>query len=60
MSRVHLGVHYPSDVLSGAVLGVGVALLVHQLREAVTPASLQTPSGAQRLEAVPLVLRIQF
>jgi len=28
-SRMHLGVHYPSDVLMGAALGVGTSLLTH-------------------------------
>lgn len=30
-SRVHVGVHYPSDVIAGAALGAGVALAGHKL-----------------------------
>ncbi len=32
-SRMNLGVHYPSDVLAGAVLGAGSAFLTYKLNE---------------------------
>ncbi len=32
-SRVYVGVHYPSDVLAGAVLGTAIGLLFHRLFE---------------------------
>ena len=40
LSRLYLGVHYPSDVIVGAALGVGVSVLVHQVRHAITPAAV--------------------
>jgi len=60
LSRVHLGVHYPSDILAGAVLGVGVAVLVDQIRRHVTPSPFRAAPAAQGLHAPPLVFRVQF
>jgi membrane-associated phospholipid phosphatase len=42
VSRVLLGVHYPSDVISGAALGAGVATVVRR-RMAPTAARKARP-----------------
>lgn len=41
ISRPWLGVHYPTDIAVGAVLGVGVAFAVHALGEVITPEALR-------------------
>ncbi|MEM1042318.1 MAG: phosphatase PAP2 family protein [Bacteroidota bacterium] len=41
LSRPWLGVHYPSDVAVGIVLGTGIALGLHALGDAITPSGLR-------------------
>lgn len=41
MSRVWLGVHYPSDIFFGAVLGAAIAWGVHELGSTLTPEALR-------------------
>jgi undecaprenyl-diphosphatase len=45
-SRVHVGVHHPSDVVAGAAIGAGVALAGHHLWPAVPTRPAVTGPGA--------------
>ena len=44
-SRVYVGVHYPGDVLAGAVLGVGIATALRMLARALRRSEPELPRG---------------
>jgi undecaprenyl-diphosphatase len=46
-ARVYIGVHYPSDVLTGAAIGVGVGLVAVALVRRLQPTSATPPRSAR-------------
>ena len=49
LARVYAGVHYPSDIIAGAMIGIVVALLVFKLRGLLGPIPIMIIKAARIL-----------
>jgi membrane-associated phospholipid phosphatase len=57
LSRVWLGVHYPSDIVAGALLGTALSVVVHLVGPSITPEVLAPEDEAMRGPAMQLQFR---
>lgn len=58
LSRLWLGVHYPSDVLTGALLGTALSVGIHLIGPSITPNVLK---GERQAAAPPMMgMKIRF
>jgi len=48
-SRMRLGVHYPSDVVAGAIIGAGCAYLTHKINKSLLNKSKKRPCNCPGL-----------
>lgn len=60
VSRIWHGMHYPSDILAGALLGSAVSVIVWALEEQLTPSRWHESKGDIRTESSRPLLRVRL
>ena len=58
-SRIYIGVHYPLDVISGALIGTAFALLVLKLEKRIFTSKISKRAGLDKLINPDIFLRIR-
>jgi len=54
--RVYFGVHYPGDVLAGAILGTAGSILVYECRNSILPTAFRVVGKGQSANVTALVV----